>query len=385
MEQKEEFILLWKCRSYSLTALCEMFDISRPTGYKYVKRYERYGIPGLNELPRSPRKIANKTPGRIEEAIIELRKRHPRWGGPKLLVLLQDKYPAEELPKLSTVNLILKRNALVASRRTRRRVEPVHPIFDPKRPNEVWSADFKGKFRLGNRAYCYPLTVADSYSRYVFCAKGMYAPNSTNTKQAFIEVFRRYGLPEQIHTDNGAPFASMLALGRLSRLAVWFMELGIKPVFSDPAHPEQNGRHERMHRELKGEATRPAGRSLQRQQMKMNGFVKEYNELRPHEALGMRTPAAVHRVSERAYPETIEEWQYPKEYISRYVTHTGAIRAGHADWAFITGALMGKTIGLEPIGNRIYRIYFRQFFLGYLDEASLKAYDIMHYEYEYKV
>jgi transposase InsO family protein len=185
MDQKEEFILLWKSRKFSITELSQMFGISRPTAYKILNRYETYGIPGLKEYSRVPRHIANKTPERIEHEIVTLRKKHPRWGAAKLLVLLEDKYPKEELPKLSTVNLILKRNDLVALRKRRRKVEPVHPIFDPKRPNEVWSADFKGKFRMGNRKYCYPLTVADSYSRYVFAAKGMHAANAVNTKKVF--------------------------------------------------------------------------------------------------------------------------------------------------------------------------------------------------------
>ena len=385
MDRKEEFILLGKSGKYTLKALAEMFGISRPTAYKWRKRYEREGLPGLFEHTRKPRRTANKTPERIEEEIIALRHKPPRWGSPKLLVLLEDRFPREVLPKVSTVNLILKRNELVATRKGHRKVEAVHPVFDPKKSNEVWSADFKGKFRLGNGRYCYPLTIADSYSRYVFAAKGLYATNGVNTKPVFIEVFRKYGLPEQIHTDNGAPFASVNALGRLSKLSVWFMELGIEPVFSDPAHPEQNGRHERMHRELKGEATKPPGYSLQRQQTQLNAFVREYNELRPHDALGLRTPSAVHEISLKEYPEKIVEWEYPKEYTVRYVTKNGAFRAGAAHWIFVSTALRGKNVGLEELGNRIYRLYFRRFFLGYLDVGKRKVYDVMNYTYEYKV
>jgi len=238
---------------------------------------------------------------------------------------------------------------------------------------------------LGDRQYCYPLTIADSASRYVFAAKGMYSAKRENTKPVFIDVFRKYGLPEQIHTDNGAPFAHINSLGRLSKLSVWFMELGIQPVFSDPAHPEQNGRHERMHRELKGEATRPPGYSLQAQQRKLNAFVKEYNELRPHDALGMKTPEAVHTVSERKYPEKIEEWIYSKDFQVRYVSRNGAVRIGVKNWLFITTALTGKEIAFEELGNRIYRIFFRGFFLGYSDMKGLKVYDIMTYRNELNV
>ena len=234
MDQKKEFILLWKSNRYTLTELSNMFEVSRPTLYKYLRRYQDYGMKGLEELSRVPKTIANKTPDVIEQEIVRLRNRHPRWGAGKLLVLLEDVYPECELPKIATVNNILKRQGLVKERKRRRKIEPKHPIFDPKKPNEVWSADFKGKFRMGNREYCYPLTLADSCSRYVFAAKGLHGMTIKETKPICIDVFRRYGLPQQIHTDNGSPFGSISALGRYSQLAVWFMDLGIQPVYSDP-------------------------------------------------------------------------------------------------------------------------------------------------------
>ncbi len=173
--------------------------------YKYIDQYQQFDLPGLYEHSRAPRAVANKTPEVLEKESIRVRDKHPRWGGPKLLFLLEDIYPKEELPGLSTVNLILKRNGLIKEWKRRRKIEPIHPIFEPKRPNEVWSADFKRKFRMANGVYCYSLAVADSYSQYVFAAKGMYAANTKNTKPVFIDIFRRYGLPEQMHTDNGAP------------------------------------------------------------------------------------------------------------------------------------------------------------------------------------
>ncbi|MCG8412086.1 MAG: integrase core domain-containing protein, partial [Bacteroidales bacterium] len=276
-------------------------------------------------------------------------------------------------------------NNLVKPRKRRHHLEPQNPVFDPQEPNEIWSADFKGKFRMGNKIYCYPLTIADSYTRYVFCAKGLYSANLENTMKVFADVFKRYGLPKQIHTDNGQPFASSRALGRLSQLSVWFMELGIEPVFSDPARPDQNGRHERMHRELKGEATRPPGFNMQSQQRKLNGFVKEYNELRPHEALGLRPPEVVHIVSERKYREKVESWSYPKECIARYVCKNGAVRIGKREWLMISKALSGKIVGFEPVGGKLYKLYFRQFFLGYADLEKLKVYDKMKYNRERKL
>lgn len=377
MQEKEEFILLWESGKYTITVLSEMFGISRPTAYKYIERYQKYGIPGLLERSRAAKKIHNKTENRIEKELIRLKKKHKNWGPKKLRVLLEDEFPNESLPCKSTMANILKRNGLVKDRKRKKRVEPVKPIFDPLKSNEIWSADFKGKFRMGNKKYCYPLTIADSWSRYVFTAKGLHSANTTSSKPVFIDIFRKYGLPKQIHTDNGAPFAHVNSLGRLSKLSVWFMELGIKPVFSDPGHPEQNGRHERMHRELKAEATKPAGYSLQAQQRKLNAFVKEYNDIRPHEALSMRTPSAVHELSERKYPEKIEEWIYPKEFKVKYITHNGAIRLERNDWLFVSTPLAGKYIGLEELGNDIYRFYFREFLLGYINIRARKVYDIM--------
>ncbi|MGL1890929.1 MAG: integrase core domain-containing protein [Spirochaetaceae bacterium] len=385
MEQKEEFILLWKSGKYTVTNLTKMFDISRSTAYKFIDRYKEFGFPGLKEKDKTPIHMPNKTPELFVKKIIELRGKHKSWGPRKLLVLLEAEFPNCTLPKESTVSLILKRNGLVKSRKIRTRTEPKKPIFDPKKCNEVWSADFKGKFRMGNKIYCHPLTIVDSYSRYVFSAKGMLNPNTKGSKAEFIKVFRHYGLPEQIHTDNGSPFAHVRSLGRLSKLGVWFMELGIKPVFSDPASPQQNGRHERMHRDLKGEATRPPGKNLQAQQVKLNHFIREYNDLRPHEALGMRTPTAVNIRSDKKYPGKIEPWMYPKEYTVRRVTNNGAIRIGKAEWMFITSALAGKELGFNELGNRIYEIYFRQFFLGYADMKDLKVYDIMKYNNELKL
>jgi hypothetical protein len=228
---------------------------------------------------------------------------------------------------------------------------------------------------MGNRVYCHPLTIADSYSRFVFEAKGMYQPTFIETQAAFIVVFKKYGLPQQIHTDNGSPFGSVQAISRLTRLAVWFIELGIEPVYSDPAHPEQNGRHERMHRDLKGEVTRPPGYDLRAQQRKLNYFVKEYDELRPHEALGNKTPFQVHQISPRPYPDKINEWEYEKEFKVRYVCRNGAIRWGHRGWVGVSTCLSEKYIGMLELGNGIWEVYFRQKRIGYLDEKLMRIQD----------
>lgn len=270
MEQKIELINEWKSGAYSISELSREFGVSRPTIYKYIERYQKEGIKGLAGKSRAHTQHPAKISSKVEDSIISLRKKHPRWGGEKIWKILHIEYPADCVPSVSTVNRVLKRNGLIKPRKRMRRVKRVYPIFNPQRCNEVWSADFKGKFMLGNMKYCHPLTIADSYSRFVFTAKGLYGERYLPTKREFRKVFREYGLPLQIHTDNGAPFGAVQAVQRLTRLAVWFIEQGIEPVYSDPASPQQNGRHERMHRDLKGEATRPPGYNLRSQQRKLN-------------------------------------------------------------------------------------------------------------------
>lgn len=375
MEQKREFINRYLSGAYSLSQLCREFKISRPTARKYANRFKAMGDPGLNALSRAPHTIPLKTESEIEQAICDYRRLKPHYGIEKILRKLKDVYDEDRLPALSTGNLILKRNGLIIPKKRFRRVEPVHPIFDPSEPNEVWSADYKGKFRMGNGIYCNPLTIADSFSRFVFMAKGMHEATYEGCRKGYEEVFREFGMPKQLHTDNGPPFGCVASLCRLTRLAVWLIELGIEPVYSDPGHPQQNGRHERMHRDLKAEATRPPGYNLQAQQRKLNSFRKEYNEDRPHAALKLETPSKIHCVSTRMYRDKIEEWEYPKEMKVRYVCRNGAIRWGHSHWVGVSTTLMEKNIGLEEMGGGIWGVYFRQKRLGFFNEKYLRIHD----------
>ena len=383
MDQKKEFILLWKTEQYSLSYLCREFNISRPTGYRYIEKYKKFGIEGLENRPTIAKTIANKTPEAIEKAIVAIRKNpdYKRWGAKKILWKLQQEGVYEKLPAVSTINLILKRNDLIPKRKIRKRVEPIKPIFDPEEPNEVWSADYKGKFRMGNNKYCYPLTICDSCSRIILDIKGLHTATLEASKPVFEAVFKEYGLPLQLHTDNGSPFASVRSLGRITKFAVWLMELGIEPVYSDPGRPDQNGRHERMHRELKAEACSPPGKNLQSQQVKFNRFKRIYNYERPHESLGMVTPASAHEKSKRPYPKEISEYSYPADYKVKYVCRNGIIRVGKKDEVYVSTALKEKEVGLEELGGGIYRIYFREYLLGYLDENDLQVYDIQEYNY----
>ncbi len=376
MDEKASFILEWQSGEHSFAALCRAFGISRTLGCRYVLRFVLWGVAGLRERSRAPRRVWNRTAPRIERAIVRLRTRWPRMGPLKILQFLQERYGTRaRLPAVSTIALVLKRYDLIKKRRRVRRIRAVRPIFEAKAPNEIWSVDFKGKFRMGDARYCYPLTVMDTYSRYVLAVVGMHQPTFEGTKAVFEALFEKHGLPRQIHSDNGEPFASALSLSRLTRLAVWFMDLGIRPVYSDPAHPEQNGSHERMHAELKAEATKPPAYSLASQQRKFDAFRHFYNVQRPHQALGQRRPKEFYRRSSRRLPRAIRSWKYPAGMATKYVCRNGAIRWGASRWVMVSTTLIEKYVGLEEIVKGKWRVYYRDTLLGYLDERELRIQD----------
>jgi len=375
MEERVNFINEYRSGVWTVKDLCQEFGISRPLGYKYIERYELYGIEGLVDLPKTPHSSPNKTPSNIEKAIVTFRRKHPRYGALKIRTKLSEEAPSLHWPSIPTINNILQRNGLIPERRRIRRIQPVNPIFDPTACNQIWSGDFKGKFRTGDRIYIFPLTIADSFSRFLFAAEGLEQATCEATKAVYIRVFRKYGLPEQFHTDNGSPFACSTALGRLSTLAVWLLEHDIYPVYSDPGCPGQNGRHERMHRELKAEAARPPAANHILEQKKLDTFVNEYNTFRPHQSLGNKTPASVHVRSEREYNEKVISWDYPKTYNVRRVYKNGAIRWGSEHWIMVSTALIDKSVGLEELGNGIWRVFFRCKLLGYLDEKIYRIQD----------
>ena len=376
MDEKASFILEWESGESTFTALCKSFGVSRTLGYRYVVRYLLRGVAGLREQSRAPRRVWNRTAPSVERAIVRLRGKWPRIGPLKIFQLLTERYRGRrKLPSVSTIALVLKRYGLVKKRRRVRRIRETHPIFEAKAPNEIWSVDFKGKFRIGDGRYCYPLTVMDAYSRYVLAVVGMHKPTYEGTRAVFEALFKRYGLPKQIHSDNGEPFASGVSLSRLTRLAVWFMDLGIQPVYSDPAHPEQNGSHERMHEELKAEATKPAAYSLAQQQHKFDAFRHFYNAQRPHQALGQRRPKEFYRRSPRGLPRTTRPWKYPQGMCTKYVCRNGAIRWGSSKWVVVSTTLIEKYIGLEEIVKGKWRVYYRDTLLGYLDERELRIQD----------
>jgi transposase InsO family protein len=376
MDEKASFILEWESGQHTFKVLCKSYGVSRTLGYRLVARYMLRGAAGLREQSRAPRRVWNHTAPAVERAIVGLRRKWKRIGPLKIYQLLSERYRGRrKVPSVSTIALVLKRHGLIKKRRRVRCIRETHPIFQAKAPNEIWSVDFKGEFRMGDWRYCYPLTVMDAYSRYVLAVVGMHKPTYEGTKAVFEALFKKYGLPKQIHSDNGEPFASAVSLSRLTRLAVWFMDLGIQPVYSDPAHPEHNGSHERMHEELKAEATKPPAYNLAQQQHKFDAFRYFYNQQRPHQALEQRRPQEFYRRSTRHLPRTLRPWKYPQGICTKYVCRNGAIRWGASKWVVVSTTLIEKYIGLEEIVKGKWRVYYRDTLLGYLDERELRIQD----------
>lgn len=375
--EKRKFIALYETGKFTMSSLCEDFGISRPTGYKILKSYEQHGEASFDGLSKAHLSHPFQTPEPIVEALLGLRKKHRNWGARKLRFLLAEKLGEDVVPSETTVNHILKKHGLIKPRKRKlSRISNIDPLFDPEKPNEIWSVDFKGKFRMKNGQYCHPLTMADSKSRFVFAVEALEYPSAELSIPVYERVFREYGLPDMMHSDNGSPFGSVLALRRMTRMSVWLMELGITPVYSDPGRPTQNGRHERMHRDLKADCTRPAGNGLAHQQRMFDVFRDEYNTVRPHEALDMARPAAVHTASPRIYNGRIEGWDYDRELDTRMVSANGAIRWSANQWVMISTALCGKYIGLKEVEEGIWELYYRHVLLGYFSESTGRTYEV---------
>jgi len=372
MEQKLLFIKMWQSGNYTMTSLCNRFNISRTTGHKLTKRFMEQGEACFTENSRAPHSTPHRTSKEIEEAIIKLRKQYPNWGARKLKVLLGKVISNDKIPSETTINAILKRNNMVSTKRRRNPKEgKLFPKFDPQDPNEIWSADYKGKFKIGNNRYCWPLTICDSNSRIILGIDCHYKPDYKSVKQSYIRVFRKYGLPEFMHTDNGTPFGSMRSPKRFSKLCYWLIDQGVVPVFSYPASPQQNGRHERMHKDLKAYCRHKIKKTLSKQQLVMNDFVEEYNNIRPHESLAMKTPSSVHIKSKRAYQEKKLPYDYPLHYKVNKVCKNGASRWGAYNWLWVSRAAAGRYIGAEEIGNGIWNVYYRNVLLGFMDEKLI--------------
>jgi len=295
-----------------MSDLCGEFGISRKTGCKLRARYASEGLAGLYDRSRRPHRSPRRTPTVVADQVVALRQRYPTWGPKKLRARLEKLHPEVLWPAASTIGVLLKDAGLVDGRKRRRRAWPTPPSQrrESSSANELWSIDFKGQFRMGNSRYCYPLTVSDHFSRYLLGCEALEATKAEPAARALESVFRTHGLPERMRSDNGTPFAST-GLGGLTQLSVWLLRLGIELERIEPGHPEQNGRHERIHLTLKQETTRPAGGNLLQQQERFDDFCTRYNQERPHEALQMRTPAAIYQPSARKLPEALEPPTYP--------------------------------------------------------------------------
>lgn len=361
MSQRVRFVAEVADGVFSMTELCHRYGISRKTGYKWCDRGGE-----LRDRSRRPRKPRTTAPGTMAR-IIALRRQYG-WGPRKLRRLLLTAGVAP-VPARATIALILKREGLIA-RRARRPPRQAAPAAHTAMaaPNVVWTADFKGEFRTGDGAWCYPLTVVDGFSRYLLTCTGLARPRTTPTRRVFERVFRTYGLPQVVRTDNGEPFASAITIGRLSRLSVWWIRLGIHVEHIAPGRPDQNGRHERFHRTLLEATLHPqAARDGTAQQRRFRAYRRLYNEVRPHESLNDQTPAALYRPSPRPFPTRVPSLEYSAAHVVRRVGPSGSFM-WHQHHVPLSRVLTGEDVGLLPIGDGRWTVYFGSFRLGQFDE-----------------
>jgi putative transposase len=372
MEEKLRFVFEYELDERSMTELCQRYEIARETGYVWLRRYRQAGAAGLVELSRAAHRHKNQMPEEIEQMVLELRQAHMRWGPRKLKRVLERDEPGRVWPATSTIGELLKREGLVVARKKRWHTAPyTAPLAHADESNRVWCADFKGWFRTADRERIDPLTISDAYSRYLLRSQAVEKTDTARVQAIFEAAFREYGMPEAMRTDNGPPFASKAVAG-LSRLAVWWIKLGIVPERIAAGHPEQNGRHERMHRTLKQETAQPPAANRREQQRALDRFRQEYNQVRPHEALQMQTPAAVYQPSARTFPARVPEPDYPEAMLVRSVRSHGHFRWKKYD-VFLSEVLWGERVGLLPEDDRWFTIYFAQVPIARFDSQKLRV------------
>jgi transposase InsO family protein len=363
------FIERWQGGRVTFVELCRQFGISRKTGYKRVARFRSDGWEGLGDRSRAPSHHPNMIPRAVVDRLIEARRTRPTWGPKKLVARLQELEPEVAWPAPSTAGDILKRAGMVRPRKRRRHAAPwSEPFAAAKDPNDVWSIDLKGWFRTGDGARIDPLTVQDATSRYLLVCQGLVRPNGSQARRVLEQAFREYGLPWAIRTDNGPPFASV-GLGSLSQLAVWWVKLGIVPERIQPAHPEQNGRLERLHRTLKAETASPPKGTRRKQQRAFDTFRQSYNQERPHEALEQQPPARHYGPSSRSYPNRVDSPEYEVGVTVRRVRSNGEIR-WKGNKIYLSEALRGEPIGLVAQDDRYWTVRFGPLEIGLLDDHA---------------
>ncbi len=371
LEQRMCFVVACVRGEDSLSEVCRRFGVSRKTGRKWVGRFLESGPDGLSDRSRAPLHHPNAASAEIVQLVLMAKREHPGWGPRKLVPWLRVRHPGIELPAPSTAGGILRRHGLVIPRKRVRRTVPwTRPFEDCTAPNETWCIDFKGWFRTLDSVRCDPLTITDACSRMLLCCRGLESQKGLLVRSAMERVFREYGLPATIRSDNGTPFAST-ALGGLSRLSVSWIKLGIMPERIRPGHPEENGRHERMHLTLKAEIIARPMPNMRALQKVLDSFRWEFNEERPHEALGQNPPASVYRPSERSYPSRIREVEYASEMTVRRVRSKGEIK-WKGELIYLTEALAGEPVGLVPESEDHLAVYFGPLKLCLMDQSTNK-------------
>jgi putative transposase len=353
-----------------MAPLCAEFGISRKTGYKIFEQYKESGVTGLTDRSRRPLRQANRLPAPIEATIVRLKREYPGWGAPNIREKLRQQFTGPHLPAISTVHAVLDRHSLVKHRRRRRSTVRGTELSRPTEPNALWCADYKGEFMLGNHRYCYPLTITDFASRYLLTCEALSTTQERFAFTVFERTFKEFGLPQRIRTDNGVPFASAHALYGLSKLSVWWLRLGIHIERITPGHPQQNGRHERMHLTLKKEATKPAATNVLQQQARFDTFVNRYNHDRPHQALAMKVPADLYARSPRVY-RGLDDLTYPFHDQTITVTHCGRI-CFKGQKVNLSQVFAGQNVGVTQVGDRIWLVTFMQYDLGYFDDETCR-------------
>jgi len=366
MDLKAQFITDFKTKSFSLTDLSQKYGISRPTAYKLIERYHQFGPEGLKEQSRAPKTCPHKIPEEIRCLMIKEKLKNPRRGPRKIRAQLIRQYPGLTFPVTSVFHYWLKKEGLVEKRKKRFHVPPyTEPFSDCKTPNDTWSIDYKGQFYMKNGHVCYPLTVSDNYTRYLLACKAIGGPRHNPTKECLKGVFREYGLPKAIRSDNGVPFAGKTT-GGLSRLSIWFIQQGIIPERIAKGCPQENGRHERMHRTLKNEALDEIAKNLKDQQKSFDIFRHDYNNDRPHEALNDKTPKECYKKSHRPYVEQPSAPEYNRNYIVRRVKHCGEISLMGRIF-YVAHILAGQPIGIKEVADGIWQIQYYFYILGSID------------------
>lgn len=356
MQERLKLIADW-LDGYTITELAIIYTVSRKTIYKWIERYDKLGLDGLQELSRAPMNHPNQTSEQIVSRLVAAKQLHMGWGPEKLTDFLKRNDPQIKWPSVSTAEKWLKRRGLVKKRRLRRRMPKYsEPFLACDAPNKVWSADYKGQFKTGDGRWCYPLTITDNMSRYLLTCKGLYSPCYADTQPWFEWAFREYGLPDALRTDNGTPFAGR-GVTALSRLSIWWIKLGIRPERIESGKPQQNGRHERMHRTLKQETAKPPKADMNRQQLRFDEFRHEYNYERPHEALNKKTPESVYEPSPRKFPEKLRGPEYDQGVEVRTVKHNGEFKF-KSDHFFLSELLEGEQVGLTEVADGKYDIRF---------------------------